>query len=204
MCSLIVYVDGFNLYHGMRAKYGRRLLWLDLVELATSLRPRSTLLEVQYFTAPVLDDPPAASRQSGYQSALLARHPKRLKIIQGRYQKKRMSCRACGAAWTMYEEKETDVNIATAIVSDTAAGRADSALIFSADSDLVPAVKAASRLDPDQFLAAAFPPDRYSAELKKLMPASFHIGRAKLIAAQLPAAFKDRAGREHTRPTKWR
>lgn len=29
MSELIVYVDGFNLYHGLHAKYGRRFLWLS-------------------------------------------------------------------------------------------------------------------------------------------------------------------------------
>lgn len=41
MSELIVYVDGFNLYHGMKAKFGRRLLWLDLVTLSTRLRPKA-------------------------------------------------------------------------------------------------------------------------------------------------------------------
>jgi hypothetical protein len=72
---LTVYVDGFNLYHGLKERSGRRLLWLDLVKLSRLLRPRSSLLRVRYFTAPVLDDPPAASRQGRYQSALLARNP---------------------------------------------------------------------------------------------------------------------------------
>jgi hypothetical protein len=202
--KLIMYVDGFNLYHGMRSTSGRRLLWLDPVALAGQLRPRSVLVEAKYFTAPVLDDPGAASRQAAYQRALLGRHGDLIKIVQGRYQKKRVTCRACGASWIGYEEKETDVNIATALLVDSAGRRADSALIVSADSDLAPAVRAARASHPEQFIAAAFPPGRYSAELAKLMPASFHIGRSKLIAAQLPDTFVDIAGRTHTRPAKWR
>jgi hypothetical protein len=30
MASVIAYVDGFNLYHGLHQGYGRRYLWLDL------------------------------------------------------------------------------------------------------------------------------------------------------------------------------
>ena len=40
MSDLIVYVDGFNLYHGLKASFRRRLLWLDLVAVAESLRPQ--------------------------------------------------------------------------------------------------------------------------------------------------------------------
>lgn len=201
---LVVYVDGFNLYHGLKERSGRRLLWLDLVHLARLLRPRSSLVRVRYFTAPVLDDPAAASRQARYQAALLAQNPGLIEITQGRYQKKSRSCRSCGASWTQYEEKETDVNIATALVADTATRATDSALILSADSDLAPAVRTARSLNATMFVAAAFPPTRYSAELSKLMPASFSIGMSKLTRAQLPRTVVDPAsGRTYTRPAKW-
>jgi len=32
-----VYIDGFNLYFGLRDQYGRKYLWLDLQALAESL-----------------------------------------------------------------------------------------------------------------------------------------------------------------------
>ncbi len=204
MSGLIVLVDGFNLYHGMKDKFGRRLLWLDLTALAVSLRPRSVLLSVKYFTAPVLDDPAAASNQARYQRALEVQSGGRLDVVQGRYQKKTLSCRKCGARWTHYEEKETDVNIATSMVVAAADGKADSLIVISADSDLVPAVKAARELNPKLFIAAAFPPRRFSAELMKLMPSSFHIGTSKLTQSQLPEVVVDPYGPKLRRPAKWR
>lgn len=42
-----------------------------------------------------------------------------------------------------HEEKETDVNIALAIASIAAKGEADKLLIFSADTDLLPAIRMA-------------------------------------------------------------
>ena len=201
---LVVYVDGFNLYHGLKERSGRRLLWLDLVKLSRLLRPRSSLVRVHYFTAPVLDDPAAASRQGRYQAALVAQNPGLVETSQGRYQKKLRACRSCGATWTQYEEKETDVNIATTLVADTATRATDSALILTADSDLAPAVRTARSLNPTMFLAAAFPPMRYSAELSKLMPASFSIGMSKLTRAQLPRTVVDAvSGRAYCRPAKW-
>jgi uncharacterized LabA/DUF88 family protein len=201
---LIVYIDGFNLYHGLKERSGRRLLWLDLAKLADLLRPRSSLVRVNYFTAQVLDDPSAASRQERYQLALMAQSPGLVEITQGRYQKKTRTCRSCGASWIQYEEKETDVSIATAVVADAATGVADAALIVSADSDLSPAIRTARRLNGAMFIAAAFPPKRYSAELSKLMPASFNIGMSKLTRAQLPRTVLDRSsGRSYMRPQKW-
>ena len=81
---------------------------------------------------------------------------------------------------------------------------ADSALIISADSDLSPAVRTSRLLNPTMFMAAAFPPKRYSAELRNLMPASFSIGLSKLTGAQLPRTVVDPiSGRSFSRPSKW-
>ncbi|WP_420123727.1 NYN domain-containing protein [Nakamurella sp.] len=201
---LIVYIDGFNLYHGIHDWAGRKKLWLDVVALAKSLRPASQLISVRYFTAPVLDQPEAASRQSTYLDALMARSPGVLTIIQGRYQRKEILCRGCGRARPHYEEKETDVNIAVSIVEDAAMAASDAALVISADSDLIPAVKTARRLNSSLFIAAAFPPERYSAHLQRLMPASFLISRTKINQAQMPpVVIEPSTGRRLKRPSKW-
>lgn len=201
---LIVYVDGFNLYNGLHDKWRHRYLWLDLEALARALRPRSQLVAVRYFTAPVLSDPYAASRQSAYVAALRARSGHILQVTQGRYQSKQVACRQCGSVRTRYEEKETDVNIAVSIVEDAFVGRMDAALVVSADSDLVPAIKAARRVRPDLFIAAAFPPERFSSELKTLMPASFHIGAASIRQSMLPETVTDpQTGLVWSRPVKW-
>ncbi len=204
MERLIVYIDGFNLYHGIHDWAGRKKLWLDVVALARSLRPGSQLISVRYFTAPVLDQPDAASRQSTYLDALMARSSGLLTITQGRYQRKEILCRGCGRSRPHYEEKETDVNIAVSIVEDAAKTASDAALVISADSDLIPAVKTARRLNSALFIAAAFPPERNSAHLQRLMPASFQISRSKINKAQMPQiVFEPSSGRQLSRPPKW-
>lgn len=200
--SLAVYVDGFNLYWGMHGAYARRFLWLDLVELARRLRPRSRLVAVKYFTTPVVGEPAAQSRQATYNDALLARHPSLFSIYYGRYQTKPIECRSCGSTWDHREEKETDVNIAVQLVADAAERKMKSALLLSADSDLAPAVRVAQRINPRLFVAAAFPPQRFSSELKALMPSSFRIGQSKLSASQMPEEFSIQ-GRTFKRPSKW-
>jgi uncharacterized LabA/DUF88 family protein len=202
--DLIVHVDEFNLYHGLHDASGRSRLWLDLVELARLLRPRSNLVQVKYFTAPVLDEPDAASRQDTYVKALQAHHPGLLTVVNGRYQSKQVRCRACGHSRTHYEEKETDVNIATHLVADALSHACQDALIISADSDLAPAVTLVRAKSPGTFVAVAFPPKRYSAHLQKLMPHSMQIGLSKINQSQLPMAVVDPATRlVHSQPRKW-
>jgi hypothetical protein len=73
MTRVVAYVDGFNLYFGLKNGYGRRYHWLDLQALATSLlQSGQELREVQYFTAGVKNDPEGARRQSTYLDALEA------------------------------------------------------------------------------------------------------------------------------------
>ena len=58
-----VFIDGFNLYHGLKASSGRSHLWLDLEGLSRDLlKPTQTLVSVTYFTAMVRDDPDALMR----------------------------------------------------------------------------------------------------------------------------------------------
>ena len=69
-----VYVDGFNLYYGLRSKGWRRYYWLDLRRLSEQfLRARQRLVLVRYFTAGVFaepHDPDKPVRQNTYLEAL--------------------------------------------------------------------------------------------------------------------------------------
>ncbi|KAB8184464.1 NYN domain-containing protein [Microbispora catharanthi] len=73
--DVVAYVDGFNLYHGLKSKYGRAYLWLDVVELVRQLRRHDVVIKVRYFTAIVKGEPDAALRQETYLAALAAYRP---------------------------------------------------------------------------------------------------------------------------------
>jgi len=52
MDRVIAYIDGFNLYFGLRDKGWRRYLWLDVQKLSTNLlKPGQQLVFTKYFTA---------------------------------------------------------------------------------------------------------------------------------------------------------
>lgn len=49
---VIVYIDGFNFYYGLRKAPWRKYYWLDIVKLMESfLRPNQELVAVKYFSA---------------------------------------------------------------------------------------------------------------------------------------------------------
>lgn len=200
---LIVYVDGFNLYHGLHDAAQCELLWLDLAKLAKDLRPASALVQVKYFTAMVLDEPDAQSRQDRYISAMRALHPGSFTAVMGKYMSKPRKCRACSARWTTYEEKQTDVNIAVHLVADVAAQRADTYMLVTADTDVIPAVRMARSLDPNATILAQFPPRRESRALKRMMPSSRQITIASIRSAQIDDQVVAPNGKHFSRPEKW-
>lgn len=203
MSRVAAYVDGFNLYFGLKALRGRKYLWLDVQALAGSLlRPGQALTQVTYFTARVRNDPAGEQRQADYLDALVAHNPL-VKVVDGRFQEKGRRCRNCQASWTVYEEKETDVNIAVALVEDAVQDRFDSALLMSADSDLCPAIRSMKRLCPTKRIIAAFPPHRHSGDLKRAVDGFLHIGHDKIRQSQLPESVLTSSGIHLQRPGHW-
>jgi NYN domain-containing protein len=60
----------------------------------------------------------------------------------------------------------TDVQIATQLLADAFLDRFDSAVVISADSDLIPPIRAVMTHFPHQQILVAFPPERTSLNLR--------------------------------------
>ena len=205
MSRVIVDVDGFNLYFGLRSKGWRRYYWLDLVALAISLlKPNQLLGGVQYFTSRIRTNGRNIAdmqRQTTYLEAL-GTLPE-LQSYFGHYLEKPKQCRQCGATWMDYEEKMTDVNIAVQLLADAFNDRYDTALLISGDSDLTAPIKMLRAQFPAKKVIVVFPPNRQSFELKRVANAAFTIGEAKLRQSQLPAQVQRADGFILQRPAHW-
>jgi hypothetical protein len=74
MERVIAYIDGFNLYFGMKSKGWKRFYWLDLPELVRQLlKTDQQLVDAKYFTSRIsasLSDPDKSKRQNIYLDAL--------------------------------------------------------------------------------------------------------------------------------------
>ncbi|HEX8345104.1 MAG TPA: hypothetical protein VF657_10210 [Actinoplanes sp.] len=115
MSTVAAYIDGFNLYYGMKNKYGHKYLWLDVVELARRLRPTDEIVVVRYFSAIVKNEPVAAENQHTYLDAMQAHRGPLVDVRLGRFKQRAMGvCRRCRRPYTCacpreyrsYEEKE--------------------------------------------------------------------------------------------------
>ena len=201
---VITYIDGFNLYFGLRDSGWRRYLWLDLVKLAGMLTlDHQDLVETKYFSSRIVDPPDKKKRQSTYLEALEAHCGPSLRMYFGHSRTDPWRCDRCGSEREVPSEKKTDVNIAVEVMTDAFQDRFDTAMIVSADSDLLPAVSAMKRLHPNKRIVIAFPPNRYSVELHKGAHTAFTVGRARFAQSQMPDTVTKADGTRLTRPPKW-
>ena len=201
---IVAYIDGFNLFYGLRDKGWKRYYWLDLGQLIGNLlRPGEQLVAIQYFTArvyPEPNDPIKRKRQEIYLDALAT-----IPILTthfGYFLPKQKSCFSCGAIIRTYEEKMTDVNIAVSLLVDAQAGLFDKAMVVSGDSDLSGPIDEVRQRFPSKQVVVAFPPHRVSKKLQSGGP-SFVIGRKKLQNSQFPTQLTNAAGNVLVKPLSW-
>jgi hypothetical protein len=106
--EVVAYIDGYNLYHGIRAAGWRRFLWLDLPSLAHALvRDDQQLALTKYFTTRITAPEPARKRQSDYLEALQAHCGATLQALFGHFQNELWKCRGCGHTENVPHEKKT-------------------------------------------------------------------------------------------------
>jgi len=154
------YVDGFNLYHAVHDLQKPHLKWLDLAALAGSLcRPNEVVVKVAYFSAYATWRADAYARHRAYVAALDHRG---VECHLSRFLEKDAQCNMCGARWKRHEEKETDVHFSLMLLEDAIDNVFDRAIIISADSDLVPPVRAIRRRLPRKEVFVATPPGRHA------------------------------------------
>ena len=203
---VIVYIDGFNLYYGMRSKGWQRYYWLNVQLLAQQLlKPGQSLMGTKYFTSRVSStsrDPNKSNRQNRYLEALGTLAD--VDIFYGHYLEKTVTCFTCGAKWQLPEEKMTDVNIAVQMMVDAFQDRWDTALLISGDSDLTAPIMNIRHSFPAKRIVVAFPPERHSAQLRKAAHAYFTIGRRNLSISQFPDIVCKGDGFNLVRPEEWR
>jgi uncharacterized LabA/DUF88 family protein len=212
---VIAYVDGFNLYFGLRDSGLRRLYWLNVQALAASiLRSGQQLVFTKYFTARLSGPRSAVSaeaarhfdgkrrRQSDFLDALQTLPD--VRMFEGHFLGKDIQCKSCLTSWRSHEEKMTDVQIATEMLIDAFTDKFDTAILVSADSDLVPPTLAIRQFFPHKKIVVAFPPRRSSVELKRAANGWLHVGIDKLRRSQFPDQVKKADGFVLNRPESWR
>ena len=212
MKKTIVYIDGFNLYYRLKQTPYR---WLNLQSLSEAYLPpeQHNIIQIKYFTALVKgkkEDHSNVSRQHRYLQAL--RTIQNLEIIFGQFKKRQVTGLKCYYENGQYiegtelitiskwEEKESDVNIATHIVAD--APQYDCAILISNDTDLKTPLKYVKE-NFKKNVGIISPRRNIHLELREASNFQKRISNNILEQCQFPEKMRDAKG-EFFCPPKWK
>ncbi len=203
MERVVAYIDGYNLYYGLREKGWKRFYWLNLQRMIQHLlKPSQVLVCVKYFTSIVKRPDDKRRRQQVYLEALGTLTD--LKIFYGHFISDTVTCHSCGHQYETHHEKMTDVNIAVELMTDAFKDSFDVAFLVSGDSDLVGLLHSIRNLFPRKRVVVAFPPRRTSSALKREADAYIYIGRNVLSKSIFPDEVIKPDGYVLRRPDSWR
>lgn len=211
MPEAVAYIDGLNFYYGA-VRHRPDLKWLNPLVLLQNLLPQETIKAIEYFATTVQHlptDSDAPVRQGIYFRALLTIpiltiHEGRMAVRTKRGVVLPKSSPPQMATIEVFEEKRTDVNIASHLLVDAFENRYETAVIVSNDSDLTtPIEMVVNRLGKRVITVNPYRANRQSSELRRAASRFIpQINTSVLRASQFPTALNDARGR-FTRPRSW-
>jgi uncharacterized LabA/DUF88 family protein len=199
---VFAYIDGYNLYYGLKSKGWKKFYWLNIQAMAVDLlKPHQILIRTKYFTTIIKRPRGKHDRQNEFLEALQTCSD--FDIFYGHFLSSLVTCHNCGHSYYMHHEKMTDVNIAVELLIDSFNDRFDIALLISADSDLIGPVRAIKSAFPAKKVIIAFPPNRVSEALKREADGFIFISRNTIAKCQFPTQITKPDGFTLRKPTSW-
>lgn len=204
-------IDGFNLYHSVRAAENDLRLstkWLDINRLCHSyiyLFGRSAVLQkIYYFSALAkhleASNPDVTKRHRDFIACLL---DSGIIVELNRFKKNALKCKHCKKHFYRHEEKETDVSLAVKLLELFVLDACDTAVLVTGDTDLSPAVKTAKQLFPAKKITCSFPYKRKNKELAQLADFHFEINKKQYAKYQLSDPYITQKGSPISKPLSW-
>ncbi|MBC8404495.1 MAG: NYN domain-containing protein [Planctomycetes bacterium] len=211
MNQVSILVDGFNLYHSLvdaEWKLQQCVKWLDIQSLISSypqvIGGRPVFSNLDYFSAfanhRIPTDPDVTRRHQTYLDALGSTGSK---VHLGRFKACKQTCKICRRSFDRYEEKETDVAIATGIIEACMDPDMNTQVLVSGDSDLAPALRMVRRRFLTKRIGIAFPYRRISEDLKRNCDFHWRLKPEQYLAHQFPFKIQLAGGRSANRPAPW-
>ena len=130
----------------------------------------------------------------------------KFKLHLGRYKKKKFKCQNCGFKNKTYEEKESDVRVATGMLVDVFTKRCDITIVVSADSDMIPSVEIIKNFAPEHPVHVFVPPTQktYALASKCDNVVWLEHYKARFAQSMLPEEIVLPNGHKLVRPDNWR
>lgn len=203
MSRVISLIDGFNLYHAIDTFPNlRKYKWLNLRKLSECfIHKDDELRDIIYFSAYARWDPGKFNRHKIYIKALETAN---ITVLLSEFRRTQKICKLCKKKYKTYEEKETDVHIAINLFQKAIDDKYDKALIISADSDLIPAIRAVKNTFPDKIIHIVIPIGRRAELLKQVADEYSKIKKEHLESCQFEDVIDISGVSILRRPVEWR
>lgn len=190
MSRVLFLVDGFNMFHALHdtPKY-HKYKWLDYSVLAKCfIRPNDKIVGVLWFTAYANWGTDRANRLNRHKSLRMALEWKEVEVVLGKFKRRHRKCKVCGQIYKSREEKQTDVNIAIRLFRGAMDNVFDTAMIVTADGDLIPAIEAVKKSFPSKKIGLIVPIGRWDItdELRNICDFSREMKPKDLRDSQFP------------------
>lgn len=207
-------IDGFNLYHSAKDASthlglgGRGTKWLNIRAVCESFLPQlgrdATLEGIHYFSA-------LAIHIEQYHPDVTNRHKLFIRCIEdtgikvhlSRFKPKQIHCPHCHKNILRYEEKETDVALASKMLQLLVSDSCDTILLMTGDTDLAPAIKTAKSLSAGKSVGFIFPFKRKNNELARLADCSYNLKPKAYLKHQFPDEITLSDGIIVKKPESW-
>ncbi len=188
----------------------RKYYWQDLEKFVSMfLRPHQELEAVKYFSAVQKNEAKSARQDVWFQAN---RQCKKFSLTLGEFKRRhkwrKVPCpsKKIGFKLEYWEEKKSDVALASYIIRDVALGKCDAIFVFCADSDLSPAYDVVRELNPKLKIITLFPPKLFSYDLANRSNSFIKLEKHenKFKDSQFPDEVKLPNGYILKRPTYWK
>jgi uncharacterized LabA/DUF88 family protein len=203
MRRVIFFIDGFNLYHALDHNPNfHKYKWLNLSKLAKCyVKRKDKIVDIYYFTALATWSQSKVKKHKTYIKAL---ELEGVKVVYGKFKKRDKKCQVCKRNYRTYEEKETDVNIATKLFQLAIEGRYDIAIIITGDSDLLPAIDGLRATFPGKEIGVVIPIGRRAEDLKASCDFHMKMKEKHLRSSLFPETINFGTGQKISCPPTWK
>ena len=176
----LLFVDGTNLDHRLRAAFGRDDVHFS--KFFAALSQGTQLKQVHYCSAPYVRTGNQAKYAKQTADFNFLRTLPYVTIHLGRHQPRSITCRSCNHQYVSYTEKGTDIYAAALLVHAACHREADRLILVTSDNDFWPAVQQCHQEGVDIHIAFVIDPKESARDqLKRLSILRKHASRYVML-----------------------
>ena len=157
MARSAFFIDGFNLYHSINDLGKPYLKWTNYFRMCELIKDKDDEIALIFLATAYYPDHSKKVRHERHVKALINCG---VTVELGHYVKEDASCNDCGRTWKKPTEKESDINVALAVLDEAYRNSFDKAYVITADTDQSATFKLMRKRFESKGIISVSPPGR--------------------------------------------